>query len=172
MKLFAFASLVLVLSILCIVDCYELGRNSDEREEVYHEDSRDSLMHIRRRLQRPRLRSPLAHFLTKAKINVRHFLDIGANKGDFTRQMLKSFPNANAWMIEGNSEHVVNWKDIIANGRGNGYTGVLANVTGEQTWYRHEKDVWTGACVCLSLCNNASIVSACTKFTLSRNPFS
>ncbi len=95
----------------------------------------------RRRLQRPKPRATLDSFLTKAGISMNNMLDIGANKGDFTRTMLKIFPTLNSIMIEGNKEHMINWQDIK---RGKGYIGILSSKSEEKTWYRNVDEPSTG----------------------------
>lgn len=135
------ATLCLLFVCICVYLKQLYARND---VDVYHnrEVGLDfKSIQPQRRLQRRKPRATLDTFIKKAGISMINMLDIGANRGDFTRSMLKLFPNLSSTMIEGNKEHKESWLDIQ---RGAGYIGVIASKTGQQTWFRYENGPSTG----------------------------
>lgn len=80
----------------------------------------------------------LYHWLDKVGICPRCILDIGANRGDWTREWLTRYPNSNFIMFEGNPEHKDEWGDLLVRPNVIGHAGViLSNKETEVKWFKH-----------------------------------
>jgi len=85
------------------------------------------------RKHKPKIQEHLSEYIKKAHLDMNNVLDIGANKGDWTRMIQHDFPHASIVMVEGNEDHMPLWHDIKAHK----LTGILSNVTGHGNWFRN-----------------------------------
>ena len=70
-------------------------------------------------------------------------LDLGANKGDFTRKYLQKLGEAKFIMFDG-SDHKGEWKDLFLSGRVNGTVTLLDKVDHLVEWYENKGERSTG----------------------------
>jgi len=61
-------------------------------------------------------------------------LDIGANKGYWSRDVKKLFPNAKFMLLDG-SDHRVDWQDILAGGMNDGDVVILDSTAHKVNWF-------------------------------------
>ena len=79
-----------------------------------------------------------SYFLRKMGINPRCILDIGANRGDWTREMRAHYPAAHYLMFEGNAEHLANWADLTSRPNIHPHAGtILADTAKEVVWFKN-----------------------------------
>ena len=93
--------------------------------------------------------APLYSAMQRANLDatVKYILDIGANKGDWTRETIKhgyGTPAHKYVLIDGNEGQIENWKDIDATNLHAGIGAKLSNETGTGKWYKEPNQMGTG----------------------------
>ena len=75
-------------------------------------------------------------YLRKVNFQPKCFVDVGANRGDWTRETLRAYPDASIFMFEANEEHQRNYGDILNNKNVRSHIGILLSETKEVKWWK------------------------------------